>query len=292
MRGQQGDALTDERRWLVIATTAVGALAGCRILGLLEQAPRDGWHWDQLLVPGGKTIVGGLLGGWLAVEIVKRCIGIRSRTGDLFAVPLCVGIAIGRIGCFLAGLADDTYGTPTSLPWGVNFGRRYLAPSDATLRVSVSRGIRHDPLSLECEAPYERRHLSCLHGGVSWMETVDRLHQTAAAGPWPECDSMGVHRGPRLRSPSETCRGQRRCRMFDQLETGRSRLSAPMTLMAMSVTGLFVTFVICVISATGQEVFVGLYSKLAVIALEVSALGVAVSVLWFFVAMIIGAIRR
>jgi len=32
------------------------------------------------------------------------------------------GIAIGRIGCFLTGLGDDTYGSPTSLPWGVNFG--------------------------------------------------------------------------------------------------------------------------------------------------------------------------
>jgi prolipoprotein diacylglyceryltransferase len=29
---------------------------------------------------------------------------------------------VGRIGCFLAGLADDTYGTPTKLPWGVDFG--------------------------------------------------------------------------------------------------------------------------------------------------------------------------
>jgi phosphatidylglycerol:prolipoprotein diacylglycerol transferase len=123
MRDRDGDPLTDERRWLVIATIAVGALLGSRILGLLEQAPRDGWHWDQLLVPGGgKTIVGGLLGGWGAVEIVKRFLAIRSRTGDLFAVPLCVGIAIGRIGCFFAGLADDTYGKPTSLPWGVNFG--------------------------------------------------------------------------------------------------------------------------------------------------------------------------
>ncbi len=29
---------------------------------------------------------------------------------------------MGRIGCFLAGLADDTYGKPTSLPWAVDFG--------------------------------------------------------------------------------------------------------------------------------------------------------------------------
>jgi len=78
--------------------------------------------------------------------------------------------------------------------------------------------------------------------------------------------------------------------MFDQLETGRSRLSAPMTLMAMSVIGLFVTCIICVISATGQGDFIGLYSKLGVIALEVSALGVGASVLWL-VARIIRAVR-
>ncbi len=121
-RARQGDALNDERRWLVIAAAAVGALLGARFLGLLEQAPKLGLHWSQVLQPGGKTIVGGLLGGWLGVEAVKRMVGVRSRTGDLFAVPLCVGIAIGRIGCFFAGLADDTYGNATTLPWGVDFG--------------------------------------------------------------------------------------------------------------------------------------------------------------------------
>jgi prolipoprotein diacylglyceryltransferase len=123
-RSRHGDILNDDRRWIVIAAAAVGALLGSRILGLLEYAPVRGFDWHQVFAftDGGKTIVGGLLGGWLAVELTKRFAHIRSRTGDLFAIPLCLGIAIGRIGCFFAGLADDTCGTPTSLPWGINFG--------------------------------------------------------------------------------------------------------------------------------------------------------------------------
>lgn len=124
-KAAQGDVIDDQQRWQVIAAAAIGALVGSRALGLLEQAPRFHLTWQQILLPGGgKTIVGGLLGGWIAVEFTKRLAGIRTRTGDLFAVPLCIAIAIGRIGCLLAGLADDTYGTPTALPWAVDFGDR------------------------------------------------------------------------------------------------------------------------------------------------------------------------
>jgi prolipoprotein diacylglyceryltransferase len=37
-------------------------------------------------------------------------------------LPLSLAIAVGRIGCFLGGLDDQTYGTPTTLPWAVDFG--------------------------------------------------------------------------------------------------------------------------------------------------------------------------
>src|SRR5204863_3169999 len=33
-----------------------------------------------------------------------------------------VGVAVGRIGCFFSGLDDFTYGTPTTVPWGRDFG--------------------------------------------------------------------------------------------------------------------------------------------------------------------------
>lgn len=119
----RGDVIDDQQRWQIIAAAAVGALVGSRVLGLLEQAPRISLTWQQLVLPGGgKTIVGGLLGGWIAVELIKKVAGIRTRTGDLFAIPLCIAIAVGRVGCLLAGLADDTYGTPSTLPWAVDFG--------------------------------------------------------------------------------------------------------------------------------------------------------------------------
>lgn len=35
---------------------------------------------------------------------------------------LATTIAVGRLGCFHAGLDDQTHGTPTTLPWAHDFG--------------------------------------------------------------------------------------------------------------------------------------------------------------------------
>jgi phosphatidylglycerol---prolipoprotein diacylglyceryl transferase len=115
LRRRQGDQLSDDSRWWVICAAIVGAAVGCRMVGWLE-TPTTAWH------ASGKTIVGGLTGGLIAVELAKKRLKISAATGDLFVIPLIVGIAIGRIGCFLTGLADDTYGSATTLPWGIDFG--------------------------------------------------------------------------------------------------------------------------------------------------------------------------
>jgi prolipoprotein diacylglyceryltransferase len=157
-RVRSGDVINEPQRWSVIAAAAVGGLMGSRALGLLEQAPRLHITLQQALLPGGgKTIVGGQLGGWIGVELAKRTQGIRSRTGDLFAVPLCVAIAVGRVGCLFAGLADDTYGTPTRLPWGVDFGD----------------GIARHPTQA-----YEILFLLALFGLLHWMAA--RPHRNGA----------------------------------------------------------------------------------------------------------------
>lgn len=110
--------------WLVFAMLA-GAGVGAVGLDWVEHLPQR-----ATLNPGGgplgwiagKTIVGGILGGWVGIEIAKKVLRISFSTGDLFVLPLAAGIAIGRIGCFLMGLEDGTYGIASNLPWAVDFG--------------------------------------------------------------------------------------------------------------------------------------------------------------------------
>lgn len=118
------DALPDHTRWLFAAPvyglaylTAVGVFGwmarrrGLDTAGmwLLMQAGLLGGlvgaNLAQLLATGtpGKTIEGGFIGGYLAVVWMKRRLGIVRPTGDLFALALPAGEAIGRIGCFIGG---------------------------------------------------------------------------------------------------------------------------------------------------------------------------------------------
>jgi prolipoprotein diacylglyceryltransferase len=69
-----------------------------------------------------KSMLGGVFGAIVSAEIFKYFAGIRQSTGLYFVPGLIVLIAVGRIGCFFAGMQDFTYGVETTLPWGVDFG--------------------------------------------------------------------------------------------------------------------------------------------------------------------------
>lgn len=112
----------DEVAWVAVGAI-VGAALGAKLSYWIDDpltAFRDFPDWRRLLE--GKSIVGALLGGLLGVELSKRIAGVKQSTGDAFVLPLTVGMCIGRVGCYLAGLDDHTYGIATSLPWGVDFG--------------------------------------------------------------------------------------------------------------------------------------------------------------------------
>jgi hypothetical protein len=94
---------------------AAGALPGAWLAGsfnTLREAAATLSH----------SVAGALAGAIVSVEIFKLFRGIRGSTGAMFVGPFALGVAIGRWGCLFAGLPDDTYGTPTTLPWGVDLG--------------------------------------------------------------------------------------------------------------------------------------------------------------------------
>ena len=102
-----------------MATIAAGALVGAGL------GARLGNWWIYLtsggsltlpgmLVDSGKSVLGGLTGAYIGVLVTKRLIRYPYKTGDVFAPAAALGIAIGRVGCFLT----EQPGTVTTAPWG------------------------------------------------------------------------------------------------------------------------------------------------------------------------------
>lgn len=120
VKGQKTNVI--ESVWILIGCI-IGGLLGSKVLAWAESFNYFWSHRDdaQLLLSG-KTIVGGLLGGWAGVEIAKYFLNIHHRTGNAYVFPLILGISIGRLGCFFSGLEDQTFGNPTLWPWGIDFG--------------------------------------------------------------------------------------------------------------------------------------------------------------------------
>jgi prolipoprotein diacylglyceryltransferase len=123
-RRQAGQpALLERGSFGVVIGCIAGAAIGNKAVFWIEMPQLwAGTAIDWRLLASGQSIVGGLLGGLIGVEIAKKLTGITRSTGDQFVLPLVAGTVIGRIGCFLAGLHDGTYGNPTTLPWGLDFG--------------------------------------------------------------------------------------------------------------------------------------------------------------------------
>ena len=141
-RRRGGDVIPKRTRWYVIFAAIVGSMLGSRILfWLIDPAATIENVREPGFIMGGKTIVGAIIGGLILVEYVKKKLGVTQRTGDLFALPLAVGIAIGRIGCFLTGIEDDTYGVATTLPWGMDFGDGVLRHPTQLYEIFVAVGI-------------------------------------------------------------------------------------------------------------------------------------------------------
>lgn len=116
--------IATEGVWLLMSAGLIGGLAGANL--------------TQLLVTGspGKTLLGGIVCGYIAVVLAKRYLGIVRPTGDLFAMALAAGEAIGRWGCFFG---ECCFGKiAPNLPWAVYEHGAYRHPTQAYLALAAT----------------------------------------------------------------------------------------------------------------------------------------------------------
>ena len=122
LRKRNTDVITSNNRLSIILGAALGALVGSRLVGFLENPLIEFTLNNAITLLNTKTIMGGLFGGLLGVELAKKIINESQSSGDLFVFPIILGIFIGRVGCFLSGINEFTYGKVTTSAFGMDLG--------------------------------------------------------------------------------------------------------------------------------------------------------------------------
>lgn len=122
LRKRIDDHISSSNRLSIILGAIIGAFLGSRIVGFLENPVVPIYVENFMDLLNNKSVMGGLFGGLLGVELSKKIIGEKASSGDLFTHPIIVGIMIGRVGCFLTGINEFTYGVETSFFMGMNLG--------------------------------------------------------------------------------------------------------------------------------------------------------------------------
>lgn len=150
--------ISEEKTVYVLIGAILGSFLGSMIVASLQDIPKL-LHSVQVHgffgILQGKTIVGGLLGGIIGVELSKKLSGQTQSTGDDMVIPLAIAMCIGRIGCFLTGLSDDTYGIPTSSFFGIDLGDGVKRHPTALYDIAFLLGTVYLIRLLFRQKPYE-----------------------------------------------------------------------------------------------------------------------------------------
>lgn len=126
LKRKSKDKLSFHTSAAVLIGATAGALLGSKLIGNLENPSILFESFSFTRFWTNNTIVGGLAFGLIGVELAKKAAGHRESTGDLIVYPLILAMIIGRIGCFLTGVYEETYGLPTDSVFGMHLGDEYL----------------------------------------------------------------------------------------------------------------------------------------------------------------------
>ncbi len=143
----------------------ISGLLGSRVLYVFTHLSEYRGHWLDIVSPiqsdgtigyAGLVLLGGVILSFITVVVFARIRKLNLLTIlDVFAPSLAIGIAIGRIGCYLNGCC---FGNPTDLPWGVVFPHGSLAGY-------IYPGLHIHPTQL-----YATLYNTALFFGLLWAE--------------------------------------------------------------------------------------------------------------------------
>ena len=116
------EKIRGEKAYMIVLSALVCGFIGSKILVVIENLDVVFKNISNIkyFLFSGKSIVGGLIGGYVGVRLIKKKLKLENvRIGNKIAPSIALGMAVGRIGCFLTGCC---YGIETNLPIGINFG--------------------------------------------------------------------------------------------------------------------------------------------------------------------------
>jgi phosphatidylglycerol:prolipoprotein diacylglycerol transferase len=125
-REAQRQGRLNENTLMVGAVGLLAGVIGAKVSMLVFLGSDDFWRLLPTIPAHGAAWTGALVGGYLGVTLTERSLKVKECTGDLTDPFIPLGMAIGRLGNFLAG---DAYGTPSSLPWSVYQAGAYRHPA-------------------------------------------------------------------------------------------------------------------------------------------------------------------
>lgn len=133
-RRAQRENLPSEKIWDLAFCLLMSGIAGARLFYLVQYHDRVFKNVSTVpeflnavlnLSNGGIVLYGGLIAAAVGFFVFSNANRIRPLALlDIITPSIFLGIAFGRIGCFLNGCC---YGDETTLPWGVQFPRESAA---------------------------------------------------------------------------------------------------------------------------------------------------------------------